>query len=140
MADPETSQGMSAGQETGIGEMKMESEKRKGIEDYLNSGVEFLKALDFEIGEERKYKVVSKEDKNFGENGIKPMLVLEGIEGLEVGFVLNRTNLVFLWDEGFKEFEELFGKTITVKKEERLFETSSGKRKNAGLFIVGIKS
>ena len=139
MAGIETSQGMSAGQETGIGEMKMESEKRKGIEDYLNSGVEFLRASDWEFGEERKYKVISEEDRNF-EDGIKPMLILKGLEDQEVGMVLNRTNLGFLKDEGFKTFDELFGKSITVKREERLFETKSGKRKNIGLFIVGIKS
>ena len=41
---------------------------------------------------------------------------------------------------GFEEFEELFGKTLTVKKEERIFEGKKyGKRKNIGLFIMKVE-
>jgi len=114
-------------------------EKKNGIGKYLNSGVAFLKALDFEIGEERKYKVIDEEDRDF-EDGVKPMLILKGLNEEQVGLVLNRTNLDFLLKEGFKEFDELFGKTLTVKKEERIFEGKKyGKRKNVGLFIMKVE-
>jgi hypothetical protein len=132
---------MSAGQRPELGEKKMESEKKKnGIGKYLNSGVAFLKALDFEINETRKYEVTGKEDRDFDEDGVKPMLILKGLDEEQVGLVLNRTNLDFLLKEGFEEFEELFGKTLTVKKEERIFEGKKyGKRKNIGLFIVKVE-
>ena len=131
---------MSAGQRPELGEQKMENEKQKngkGIEDYLSSGVPFLKALDFEINESRKYEVTGKEDREFDK--LKPMLIVKGLNGEECGFVLNRTNLDFLIEEGYKDFEELYGKTVTLKKEERLFEGKFGKRKNIGLFLVKVE-
>ena len=120
----------------------MESEKqKKGIESDLNTGDAFLKALDFEIREERKYEVLGQEEVQFDEEDpVKAVLILKGIDAEKHRLVLNRTNLNFLKDEGYVDFGELFGKTITVRKEERLFDTKLGKRKNIGLFIVGIKS
>ena len=118
----------------------MENEKKngKGIEDYLNSGVAFLKALDFEINESRKYEVTGKEDREF-DKGIKPMLIVKGLDEEEHGFVLNRTNLDFLIEKGYHNFEELYGKTVTIKKEERFFEGKFGKRKNIGLFLTKVE-
>ena len=120
----------------------MESEKksRKDIEKYLSSGVEYLKALDFEIGEERKYEVLGEEDVQFDEEDpVKAMLILKGIDLEKHGLVLNRTNLNFLKDKGYVDFDELERKTLTLKKEERLFEGKFGKRKNTGLFVTKVE-
>lgn len=119
--------------------METKTENRTEIGNYLNSGVEYLKAMDYEIGEERKYKVIRQEDIDFGD-GTKALLILKGLEGDETGLVLNRTNLDYLKSLNFTTFEELYGKHITVKKEERVFEGKQfGKRKNVGLFIVKVE-
>ena len=140
MADPETSQGMSAGQIDRNGEMKMESEKKTETEigSFLKTGVDYLKALDFEIGSETKYKVKGSDTVNFGE-GDKLLLLLTGIEGEETGLVLNRSNIEFLKTEGYIYPRELIGKTLTIRKEERVFTGKFGKRKNIGLFIIKVQ-
>ena len=140
VADPETLKEVCQPKTGKIGENKMENtEQKKGIGDYLNSGVDYLKAMDFEIGEERKYKVIRQQDVDFGE-GAKALLVLQGLEGGETGLVLNRTNLDYLKSQNFETFEELYGKHITIRKEERVFEGKQfGKRENVGLFIVKVQ-
>ena len=106
---------MSAGQIDRNGEMKMESEKKTETEigSFLKTGVDYLKALDFEIGSETKYKVKGSDTVNFGE-GDKLLLLLTGIEGEETGLVLNRSNIEFLKTEGYIYPRELIGKTIPV--------------------------
>ena len=140
MAGIETSQGMSAGQIDRNGEMKMESEKKMETEigSFLETGVDYLKALDFEIGSETKYKVKGSDTVNFGE-GDKLLLLLTGIEGEETSLVLNRSNIVFLKTEGYIYPRELIGKTITIRKEERVFTGKFGKMKNIGLFIIKVQ-
>ena len=120
--------------------MKMESEKKMETEigSFLETGVDYLKALDFEIGSETKYKVKGSDTVNFGE-GDKLLLLLTGIEGEETSLVLNRSNIVFLKTEGYIYPRELIGKTITIRKEERVFTGKFGKMKNIGLFIIKVQ-
>ena len=118
-------------------EKNMENKK---IGEYLNSGVEYLKALDFEYGETRTYSFHDVEEVDF-EDGPKAMLVLADVStGVENGFVLNTTNLNFLIESGYSDFGQLNDKKITIKKEEREFEGKKiGKRKNVGLFIIKVE-
>ena len=124
--------------------------KKTEIGNYLGNGgdrIAYLRASDFKLGDEMRYRVVSYEEIDFGKDEhhkIKMMLILSEFAGEgEVGLVLNRTNLEFLVDQGYSSFDDILGKILTVKKQaQEVTYNQKGEQvttETIGLFITSLE-
>ena len=101
-------------------------------------GSELYKSSDMEMNSENRETVIGFHEVSFtqdnGSTQDKYVLDFESGKGL----ALNSTNLHFLIEKGIKEYEELIGKRLILKKEVRKLKMSSGVKEVIGIFITEI--
>ena len=101
-------------------------------------GSELYKSSDMEMNSETAETVIGFHEVSFtqdnGSTQDKYVLDFESGKGL----ALNSTNLKFLIEKGIKEYEELIGKRLILKKEVRKLKMSSGVKEVIGIFITEI--
>ena len=100
----------------------------------------YLKSMDYKCGWSQKFKVLSAEEVNFGdEQGLRIKLNLEDSTGLKIGFILKRFNAKYLVDNGFTDTDNLIGHEIVLEKVEREFKSRlHGIERLTGIFIKNI--
>ena len=101
-------------------------------------GSELYKSSDMEMNSENEETVIGFHEVSFtqdnGSTQDKYVLDFESGKGL----ALNSTNLHFLIEKGIKEYEELIGKRLILKKEVRKLKMSSGVKEVIGIFLTEI--